>query len=218
MTLGIIPARAGFTGDFAPPMERVGDHPRSRGVYPPTRWACGRAPGSSPLARGLPTGAARGGELAGIIPARAGFTSGVDLRGTEREDHPRSRGVYRRPGLRQMIRQGSSPLARGLLEQLEQVQTLDRIIPARAGFTRGCASTLSTTPDHPRSRGVYGSPAFFESSYHGSSPLARGLLCSGLGRLDAAGIIPARAGFTRIGGRRRRRRRDHPRSRGVYRL
>ena len=50
----------------------------------------------------------------------------------------------------------------------------------------------------------------------GSSPLARGL------RVDidpdgtAARIIPARAGFTPRRRRTRRRRQDHPRSRGVY--
>ena len=32
---------------------RPPDHPRSRGVYPPTRWAAGLRWGSSPLARGL---------------------------------------------------------------------------------------------------------------------------------------------------------------------
>ena len=32
---GIIPARAGFTGDDAIPENYDGDHPRSRGVYQP---------------------------------------------------------------------------------------------------------------------------------------------------------------------------------------
>ena len=32
--IGIIPARAGFTGDDAVPNGYDGDHPRSRGVYP----------------------------------------------------------------------------------------------------------------------------------------------------------------------------------------
>ena len=50
----------------------------------------------------------------------------------------------------------------------------------------------------------------------GSSPLARGLPEVIVGRIGAAGIIPARAGFTQDWRRRARRRRDHPRSRGVY--
>ena len=70
------------------------------------------------------------------------------------------------------------------------------IIPARAGFTVG------------------------EVSGHGdgggSSPLARGLRPAGRGGADGRGIIPARAGFTSTRRSPCRRRRDHPRSRGVY--
>ena len=54
-------------------------------------------------------------------------------------------------------------------------------------------------------------------SVSGSSPLARGLLVQVRGAAGHWGIIPARAGFTRSSTRRRRRSRDHPRSRGVYR-
>ena len=70
--------------------------------------------------------------------------------------------------------------------------------------------------DHPRSRGVYCCGTAAPSSWAGSSPLARGLLRAHGAPGSAAGIIPARAGFT-VGRRpARRRRRDHPRSRGVY--
>ena len=51
---GIIPARAGFTRRPPPRGWRRGDHPRSRGVYPPTPSGGCRSWGSSPLARGLP--------------------------------------------------------------------------------------------------------------------------------------------------------------------
>ena len=55
-----------------------------------------------------------------------------------------------------------------------------------------------------------------EGMTHGSSPLARGLLCINI-RLSAyCGIIPARAGFTTWGRGYGRASRDHPRSRGVY--
>ena len=50
----------------------------------------------------------------------------------------------------------------------------------------------------------------------GSSPLARGLPHRAAARRLRARIIPARAGFTTPPCRRRWRRRDHPRSRGVY--
>ena len=90
------------------------------------------------------------------------------------------------------------------------------IIPARAGFTgAGCRQRRSCW-DHPRSRGVYGGAGAAVVVAVGSSPLARGLQAVLGVDVDAGGIIPARAGFTR--------RRlwmpsdgpDHPRSRGVY--
>ena len=50
----------------------------------------------------------------------------------------------------------------------------------------------------------------------GSSPLARGLRqVPGL-RHPMGGIIPARAGFTKVEKALRLYREDHPRSRGVY--
>ena len=50
---GIIPARAGFTERQRDRGLRVGDHPRSRGVYLSTPISIPPRAGSSPLARGL---------------------------------------------------------------------------------------------------------------------------------------------------------------------
>ena len=50
----IIPARAGFTAGLLLGADGVGDHPRSRGVYAAMGSRPREAPGSSPLARGLP--------------------------------------------------------------------------------------------------------------------------------------------------------------------
>ena len=152
---GIIPARAGFTVLSAQDSGVGEDHPRSRGVYmvaPPHDGARG---GSSPLARGLlPDGGAVVG-LEGIIPARAGFTPRLTMRAPSPRDHPRSRGVY--PPLDERLHRGagSSPLARGLRIQRRQGSPQRRIIPARAGFTRG-VKKKALNPG-------------------GSSPLARGL-------------------------------------------
>ena len=49
----IIPARAGFTEPRSPTSRPLGDHPRSRGVYPPCLKCMIIIHGSSPLARGL---------------------------------------------------------------------------------------------------------------------------------------------------------------------
>ena len=95
------------------------------------------------------------------------------------------------------MRLGSSPLARGLL-------------PPRP-------SDIPRFRDHPRSRGVY-PPLLPRCTFPlGSSPLARGLPLVPMTRTSARGIIPARAGFTRVRPGRPEGRRDHPRSRGVYR-
>ena len=73
---------------------------------------------------------------------------------------------------------------------------LQRIIPARAGFTFEKGVTVWKQPDHPRSRGVYNSRSMYGEVVNGSSPLARGLLSTELKQIARDGIIPARAGFT----------------------
>ena len=71
---------------------------------------------------------------------------------------------------------GSSPLARGLLNNTVDKFIKDGIIPARAGFTQRLH--------------------FQRRVRHGSSPLARGLLMGYAHPAQSSGIIPARAGFT----------------------
>ena len=132
---GIIPARAGFTcitGRLSLPRR---DHPRSRGVYSSGITGDTERAGSSPLARGLlvRTRCVLGDD--GIIPARAGFTQiGIDAF-RRYSDHPRSRGVYTGAPQREIAIEGSSPLARGLLDTLFTAKHISGIIPARAGFT-----------------------------------------------------------------------------------
>ena len=196
ITLGIIPARAGFTRPL--PHRHAGgpDHPRSRGVYParpPLPWA---ASGSSPLARGLPR--------PGTHPH------------AHAPDHPRSRGVYSPIIGTARHAMGSSPLARGLRSTIGTMVTQPGIIPARAGFTRRPVVPCVGPGDHPRSRGVYRASATHVTLIFGSSPLARGLRGDCAGHGGSFRIIPARAGFTPARRRLCRRRRDHPRSRGVY--
>ena len=111
---------------------------------------------------------------------------------------------------------GSSPLARGLRGETPHGRSSPRIIPARAGFTSVAAWSVTTVPDHPRSRGVYDRRAGRGQGDEGSSPLARGLPCGRELPHAPSGIIPARAGFTPGRGFQTGREEDHPRSRGVY--
>ena len=214
--VGIIPARAGFTDWRASSGPSPADHPRSRGVYASRTGRAHSRPGSSPLARGLPLQGLIRVTLSGIIPARAGFTA---VRGGcvwRWRDHPRSRGVYRSDHDTEVDEAGSSPLARGL-HHGRVVDVHPRgIIPARAGFTGSCCGTCRTSPDHPRSRGVYLSRTGIRVSSEGSSPLARGLRHRTSSLVNLGRIIPARAGFTRPRTRPWGPTSDHPRSRGVY--
>ena len=153
---GIIPARAGFT---------------ARNRTQPW-WTAG----SSPLARGLRH--QHGGRAVPrrIIPARAGFTRRPHRHERSRRDHPRSRGVYPTPAAPTGAHEGSSPLARGLLEHEATYEKMVRIIPARAGFTDEDVLPAGGSEDHPRSRGVYAQSGRSATRAAGSSPLARGLL------------------------------------------
>ena len=113
---------------------------------------------------------------------------------------------------------GSSPLARGLPGTITPEQYEERIIPARAGFTRDDYARAVRGADHPRSRGVYSTSAASWALVVGSSPLARGLHHHRPDPVPPGRIIPARAGFTNAGLQAGRQDRDHPRSRGVYRV
>ena len=110
----IIPARAGFTDQHRPRHRPLPDHPRSRGVYPDAVVEKLADWGSSPLARGLHALGELLPQLAGIIPARAGFTFCAPLASALGTDHPRSRGVYVDLAEGPHDISGSSPLARGL--------------------------------------------------------------------------------------------------------
>ena len=111
---------------------------------------------------------------------------------------------------------GSSPLARGLRLHGVVLPHVERIIPARAGFTAPAACGDQRPKDHPRSRGVYHGRVDHVPDEGGSSPLARGLPECGPPGGPKPGIIPARAGFTGMPCGARSAASDHPRSRGVY--
>ena len=131
-------------------------------------------------------------------------------------DHPRSRGVYQEAEEKQLLSEGSSPLARGLRRVGGGPCWGFRIIPARAGFTTRSPSPRSGTRDHPRSRGVYSDILHGGLTGAGSSPLARGLPRRRSRGAPTQRIIPARAGFTGDLGAGGGGEWDHPRSRGVY--
>ena len=90
-----------------------------------------------------------------------------------------------------------------------------RIIPARAGQTRGHAVPAMRAPDHPRACGANHLLADIADNAAGSSPRVRGKPGWGRKRKAYLRIIPARAGQTWSHCRRRSSGTDHPRACGA---
>ena len=109
---------------------------------------------------------------------------------------------------------GSSPLTRGKRGRLGLLLYGGRLIPTHAGKTLPAWAPTLLARAHPRSRGENIAAAPCCGTTPGSSPLARGKR-SGLvsGRIGP-GLIPARAGKTRIMFVRVDASAAHPRSRG----
>ena len=133
----LIPARAGKTVERPRRRRDPRAHPRSRGENDSSSSTRERNLGSSPLARGKRPAVVREGGDGRLIPARAGKTRPRRGRGPCRGAHPRSRGENISAMRRAITCGGSSPLARGKHARVWRVLHRDRLIPARAGKTRG---------------------------------------------------------------------------------
>ena len=104
---------------------------------------------------------------------------------------------------------------RGKRHRISVIVSTHRIIPARAGQTRGFGCLFFSRSDHPRACGANMDLTIANAYRPGSSPRVRGkrlhvLVVVGVGR-----IIPARAGQTGAVGRVRRSCPDHPRACGA---
>ena len=143
--VGIIPALAGNTLQIIYRQVDERDHPRSRGEYHRHLISCGRAPGSSPLSRGIRNLRRLDQRPRGIIPALAGNTRLIISVPRTSEDHPRSRGEYTRSMMAPIEPEGSSPLSRGIPRSRAGAPPEGGIIPALAGNTLLEPSTRSNT-------------------------------------------------------------------------
>ena len=110
--------------------------------------------------------------------------------------HPRSRGEHSMPASASASVSGSSPLARGTLNDADLACCPVRLIPARAGNTAQATGGQPTASAHPRSRGEHRNLPHLLRDVGGSSPLARGTLGNNKGGGGAHRLIPARAGNT----------------------
>ena len=129
-------------------------------------------------------------------------------------EHPRSRGENDDCWIHAGLLLGTSPLTRGkLLQPLPHLIEV-RNIPAHAGKTNGEPWPQITRAEHPRSRGENIKGSISDTSPAGTSPLTRGKRGDVNKNLFQRRNIPAHAGKTSSRRAARRRKREHPRSRG----
>ena len=152
--------------------------------------------GSSPHARGAPSGGEGAVAVDGIIPACAGSTSPFLFDISVRRDHPRMRGEHSCPGKTITCKTGSSPHARGAQGTKNVPRRVAGIIPACAGSTDQAAEAWEGEGDHPRMRGEHSACQKLRRLSWGSSPHARGALTKNFCLCTKQGIIPACAGST----------------------
>ena len=213
---GIIPAYAGSTRTLPSCSGWRPDHPRIRGEHAKQALNTVYGKGSSPHTRGALDRGCRCPSGRRIIPAYAGSTDSLGRRRGARPDHPRIRGEHHGRTLREPVGEGSSPHTRGAPHFPFPPKSYKRIIPAYAGSTEGMNARAPLTSDHPRIRGEHGAVRQPLEAGSGSSPHTRGAPSQLLDSGRQLGIIPAYAGSTCAGPRRRVAHQDHPRIRGEH--
>ena len=149
-------------------------HPRWRGEQ--DRRVKSNAPffGSSPLARGTVEALVNKVAETRFIPAGAG--NRLNWRGSRSNwpVHPRWRGEQKEKGVYPMVKDGSSPLARGTVDNQYGYNHYRRFIPAGAGNRPFDKRSSQSGTVHPRWRGEQFSNFIDVFFVNGSSPLARG--------------------------------------------
>ena len=115
-----------------------------------------------------------------------------------------------------MVREGSSPLARGPPTPARSPAHRIGLIPARAGTTVYHTIRNGVLGAHPRSRGDHANSSTTKKLSRGSSPLARGPRTLRRSRRRRCGLIPARAGTTWAKNIPAQPTWAHPRSRGDH--
>ncbi len=191
-----IPAGAGntYSASFAPCQQAV--HPRWRGEHPVRCCQAISQDGSSPLARGTPRLINSDPMTLRFIPAGAGNTSHQTAVWQIWPVHPRWRGEHVPERFLNEYQFGSSPLARGTRDLLDEIIAGSRFIPAGAGNTALMVTGIIGLPVHPRWRGEHLSSSPSRNASFGSSPLARGTPRQILSNSGTQRFIPAGAGNT----------------------
>ena len=211
---GLIPARAGKTTSV-PRMATMGQaHPRACGENLSPRSPASLRAGSSPRVRGKQLGAVHVAPRPGLIPARAGKTARGLRRTDQRTAHPRACGENPTPHTGAHHVTGSSPRVRGKRASRPSAPDPKGLIPARAGKTGPVSGCVLRAAAHPRACGENELRPRGGLRGEGSSPRVRGKPSATMRTDRIAGLIPARAGKTRLSPSMRSAARAHPRACG----
>ena len=148
------------------------------------------------------------------IPARAGETLANPLTRSYSRVYPRTGGGNSDSGRLEFLTLGLSPHGRGKRRRRRGGYGGMGSIPARAGETSSASTSSRAAWVYPRTGG--GNAASFPPApfLYGLSPHGRGKLPAMRPASRRPGSIPARAGETRSGHRRRRATRVYPRTGG----
>ena len=195
---GLIPARAGKTLFDVSTGKQRRAHPRAGGencaAWSFSLWMGG----SSPRGRGKqhPQRERPGGHR--LIPARAGKTKLLLEFPRLFRAHPRAGGENKGVEDAGGVLEGSSPRGRGKPLRLPTARSARGLIPARAGKTLRSRRLEKLAAAHPRAGGENSSSSLLSSSEAGSSPRGRGKRVAHVSPFLRRGLIPARAGKTRL--------------------
>ena len=193
---GLIPARAGSTHSVSQVYKMTWAHPRPCGEHAVPSTAHPSCGGSSPPVRGAQHTSDEELLKFGLIPARAGSTSGTRRWYLPPGAHPRPCGEHSLLQMRSLLHLGSSPPVRGAQHVHIPEPAPRGLIPARAGSTVGCTGGRVCRWAHPRPCGEHLPVWFSWVSFWGSSPPVRGALVLKERKKHGTGLIPARAGST----------------------
>ena len=148
------------------------------------------------------------------IPACAGKTACHATCNAAPQEHPRVRGENLRGMNAAIKKHGTSPRARGKLDDWRLVNDEGRNIPACAGKTGSNAGRVASWREHPRVRGENFLAILRFIIRCGTSPRARGKRPGTANVHNPVGNIPACAGKTHSPPMGKARTREHPRVRG----
>ena len=194
--MGLIPARAGKTGQPVADLIISMAHPRAGGENFSLPTIHSSRLGSSPRGRGKQTGNTLEGAVYGLIPARAGKTALESLLNCTARAHPRAGGENRWAREIGAPMGGSSPRGRGKLYARVCARELVGLIPARAGKTLPRRALTAPPRAHPRAGGENATGMYHGTPIRGSSPRGRGKRRRRIHLGRQHRLIPARAGKT----------------------